>query len=383
MEKTRVVVLKCDDYEEEKVYSLMKKGLEKIGGVEKYIGKDEKILVKPNFLYPSKREKRVTTDPSVITGMLRILNEEGFTNVKVGDSPASGTSKQALKDLDIDEHNLYGAVPALMNEEVKCVYEDGRKKTTFYLTKDVYEADAIIGLSKMKTHMLERLTGAVKNMYGLICGFRKAQGHVSYPNAVLFAKMMAALHKYTKPRFHIMDGVYAMEGNGPASGTERKMGVLLVSSDPVAIDSVFSRLVDMKPTLVPTNVWAYQAGVGTYKEDEIEVLLIDEDGENTVSFDELFKKYGCPDFDCEREKEKLNVLTLWGKLTKKVVERPVIDQNKCVKCGQCVEHCPVEGKAVTFRNGKDNTPVYNYDKCIRCYCCQEICPMHAISVKKR
>ena len=75
----------------------------------------------------------------------------------------------------------------------------------------------------------------------------------------------------------------------------------------------------------------------------------------SLSFDELFKKYGCPDFDCEREKEKLNVLTLWGKITKKGVERPVIDQNKCVKCGQCVEHCPVEGKAVTFKNGKDNS----------------------------
>ena len=61
----------------------------------------------------------------------------------------------------------------------------------------------------------------------------------------------------------------------------------------------------------------------------------------------------------------------------------VIDPKLCVKCGVCVDSCPVEGKAVQFKDGnKKNPPEYAYDKCIRCYCCQELCPYKAISVKQ-
>ena len=179
-----------------------------------------------------------------------------------------------------------------------------------------------------------------------------------------------------------MDGIYAMEGNGPASGNPKKMGVLLISQDPVAIDSVFSCLINLDPKLVPTNVSGEAAGIGKYRESEIEVVYIDEESEKVVSFKELFDLAGDATFNCTRDKEKLNILTLLGRLTKNVSERPFIDEKKCVKCGQCVEHCPVDGAAVNFKNGKDKAPVYDYSKCIRCYCCQEICPMHAISVKK-
>jgi ferredoxin len=60
-------------------------------------------------------------------------------------------------------------------------------------------------------------------------------------------------------------------------------------------------------------------------------------------------------------------------------KRPEIDPNKCIKCGICVDSCPVEGKALNFKdNDKTKPPVYNYSKCIRCYCCQEMCPKKAI-----
>ena len=62
--------------------------------------------------------------------------------------------------------------------------------------------------------------------------------------------------------------------------------------------------------------------------------------------------------------------------------RPYIIEEKCKKCGVCVESCPVEGKAVRFDNGRRNPPVYDYKKCIRCFCCQEMCPHQAIQVKK-
>ena len=62
-------------------------------------------------------------------------------------------------------------------------------------------------------------------------------------------------------------------------------------------------------------------------------------------------------------------------------KKPYIDEKLCVRCGICVESCPVDGKAVRFANGKTQVPVYDYRKCIRCFCCQEMCPRKAIKVK--
>ena len=97
---------------------------------------------------------------------------------------------------------------------------------------------------------------------------------------------------------------------------------------------------------------------------------------------ELFEKYGNPNFDVPRGKPRGTFLMRYSGFMTKLARRPMIDKNKCVKCGICVNHCPVPGKAVDFKNGKDKPPVYDYKKCIRCYCCQEMCPKHAISARR-
>ena len=313
--------------------------------------------------------------------MLRLLSEAGCGSVAVGDSPANGNCVGAMHKLGLTEDKLFGAHIADMSHEVTVDYPEGRTAKRFYFAREVTESDAIIGVCKMKTHMLERVTGALKNMYGLVCGFRKAVGHTTYNNAAVFARMLCDLYKATPQRLHVMDGVVAMEGNGPASGDPVEMGVILASSDPIALDSVFCRLVYLSPKLVPTNVYGALAGIGTFDESEIDVVLIDEDGsEKPVSMSELVERCGDPDFDVLREGEKLNILTLLARITGGK-RKPVIDASLCVRCGVCADHCPVDGKALSFAAGRSEPPVYNYKKCIRCYCCQEVCPKKAISVK--
>lgn len=313
--------------------------------------------------------------------MLRLLSEAGCGSVAVGDSPANGNCVGAMHKLGLTEDKLFGAHIADMSHEVSVDYPEGKTAKHFYFTREVTESDAIIGVCKMKTHMLERVTGALKNMYGLVCGFRKAVGHTTYNNAAVFARMLCDLYKATPQRLHVMDGVVAMEGNGPASGDPVQMGVILASSDPIALDSVFCRLVYLSPRLVPTNVYGALAGIGTFDESEIDVFLIDEDGsEKPVAMSELVERCGDPDFDVLREGERLNVLTLLARITGGK-RKPVIDASLCARCGVCVDHCPVEGKALSFAAGRSEPPVYNYKKCIRCYCCQEVCPKKAISVK--
>lgn len=375
MDKSRVVLIPCAGYDEEEIYRAMKQGIDMLGGIGSFVKKEEKILVKPNFLTVAEADKAVTTHPSVIKGMLRILQEAGCTHVKYGDSPGHGSSGAAARRLGIPD-GAYGAVLADMSEEVRVSFEEGMTAKEFYFTKEVTEADAVINLCKMKTHALERITGAVKNVYGLICGYRKAAGHVRYPNAGIFARMLADIHRCVKPRLHIMDAVTAMEGNGPGSGTPVDMNVMLFSADPVALDTVFCHLINLNPQLAPTNTQGAAMGIGTCREEEIEILT----PEGGISFAQLEGKYANPSFDVDRTGTKKSFLSRYSDFMTRFGRRPVIDKKRCVRCGICVNHCPVPGKAVDFKKGKDVPPVYDYAKCIRCYCCQEMCPQHAITV---
>lgn len=111
------------------------------------------------------------------------------------------------------------AIPmADFNACVRTEYPEGKMARRFHMAKAVTEADALLNLSKMKTHQLERMTGAVKNMYGCIQGLHKAKGHTRYSNAESFARMLVDLNRYVRPRLYVMDGITAMEGNGPRLG---------------------------------------------------------------------------------------------------------------------------------------------------------------------
>lgn len=381
--KSKVVLVPCVSYEEETVYEAMKRGILALGGLEQFVSAQERILVKPNFLSAAAPERAVTTHPAVIRAMLRILSEHGCSNVTYGDSPGHGSSEGTAAKIGLTAENTYGAKPANMAQEEMVAFPEGAAAKEFYFAKGVTEADAIISLCKMKTHALERITGAVKNVYGLVCGYRKAAGHVKYPNASIFARMLADIHRCVKPRLHIMDGITAMEGNGPGSGDPVAMNVLLFSTDPVALDAVFCHMVYLDPELVPTNTQGEALGIGTYHMDDIQLCLAEPSGSSVISVKELQSRFGSAGFDVDRKGTKKTFLLRYSKLMTSLTKRPRIRRDLCVKCGVCVSHCPVPGKALDFRSGKDQPPVYDYKKCIRCYCCQEMCPKHAITAGRR
>ena len=419
-EKSKVIVLSCDSYEEERIYTLLKRGLKELGGVGALINKEEKILLKPNLLKKAEVEKAVITHPAVVGAFARILREEGYENIVLADSCGHGTTKQVIQGTGMDTYLEKYQIPAIdYTKGVHVENPDGVQAKEFILPKELLEADCVISLSKMKTHALERITGAVKNSYGFIYGKNKAIGHTKYPSADSFARMLIDLNQYVKPRLYIMDGITAMEGNGPGSGDPTVMNVILMSTDPVALDSVFARLVYLKPEMVPTNYHGEKMGLGNCKEANIEIVVVKEDtsacegdrsgapgderikdiekeqkslnlqvGKNgirlscgMVSMENLIEKYGNPSFNVDRTKIRSNIWTKLAKALNIFQKKPYIEPDKCVRCGICVNSCPVPGKAVDFRNGKNHPPVYDYKKCIRCFCCQEMCPKKAIKVK--
>ncbi len=108
-------------------------------------------------------------------------------------------------------------------------------------------ADLIINIAKLKSHTLTVYSGAVKNLYGAIPGLLKAELHFRFQSREAFADMLVDIAETVAPQLSIMDGVWGMEGEGPGTGDPRKMGVLLASASPYALDDVAAGVARLYP----------------------------------------------------------------------------------------------------------------------------------------
>jgi len=368
----KVALVRCYDYEETNVLNAVRRGLALIGGVGQFAKMGEKILLKPNMLVGDPPGRCTTTHPSVLKAVGTVFLETGAV-VSFGDSPGFGTPEIVARKTEIGMAASELGIPlADFVNGVEIVYPEAMQNKKLYLAKAVLETDGLISLPKLKTHAFAKMTGSIKNQFGCVPGTRKAEYHVKIPDATNFARMLVDLNTYIRPRLFIMDGIIAMEGNGPRGGNPKPMNVLLFSSDPVALDATVCRMMNLNPKLVPTIIYGFEASMGTYLAEEIELL-----GDSLDSFIDC-------DFLVNREPIKSsppNKTRSW--LRNSLVSKPVIDKNKCVKCGVCVQMCPVRPKAVDWHNDPNHSdpPTYKYERCIRCFCCQELCPESAIYVK--
>jgi uncharacterized protein (DUF362 family)/NAD-dependent dihydropyrimidine dehydrogenase PreA subunit len=365
MNTSKVAVIRCPTYDEQEVLAAVRSGVGLLGGIDSFAAADEQILLKPNVLAGDPPDRCVCTHPAVLKAVGRLFLERG-SNVSYGDSPGNGDPRT----------NLTTAGLTAAAEELGLNLSDfdqGRRvENGLLIANGVLAADGIVSLSKLKTHTVTRMTGAVKNLYGCIPGQTKRRYHFTHPTAFDFSQLLVDLNLALKPkvRLHIMDGIVAMEGNGPRNGDPVSIGVLLFSTDPVALDTVMCNLIELDPMRMSTNGPGGQRGLGTYNNDEIEVVGDSLSAARPGSFN--VKRGTIRDLSSQG---------LLARVDNLIARRPVLDKGKCVCCGQCVEACPVKPKALDWGNRKE-PPRYNYSRCIRCYCCQEICPEGAISVKR-
>lgn len=369
--KSKVALVPCASYDNTEVLAAIRAGLDLIGGIAGFVKPGEKIVLKPNVLIGASADKCVCTHPAVFRAAGKIFLEAG-ASVTYGDSPSFGGCRLTMRLAGMKQvADELGIGLADFSHGRVLMHKEALLNRRFVVAKGVLDADGLVSLPKLKTHGLTRLTGAVKNQFGCVPGMLKNQQHARMPDPYDFATMLVDLNTLIKPRLYIMDAVMAMEGNGPRSGNPRKLGVLLLSSDPIAVDAVACKLIDLDPALVPTSAPGEKTGLGTYDYENIEIV-----GGNVGDFI-------CRDFEVVRRPP---VSSTGGRRSKFIKihtsPRPVIDTSRCNKCGTCIRHCPVTPKAVDWVGGNEShPPAHNYNRCIRCFCCQEVCPKGAIFVQ--
>ena len=362
MNRSIVVIKRCYLYRRDRVFQAVKEAVDLIGGMDRFVRPGDTVLVKPNMLAAKEPERAITTHPLVLEAVVQLVKGAGGKPL-IGDSPGGAVRgiKRYWKNTGFAEVAGRQNIP-LVSFESAGVYIKQRRGISYYIVKPALDADVVINLPKLKTHNLTLFTGAVKNLFGTVPGFRKGEYHKEFPNPDRFAEAMVDIYALVKPSLSIMDGILSMEGNGPSSGTPRGLGLILASPDGVALDAVAQAVIGFGPDEVHTTTSASQQEIGQGNLGQIDVLGETLEKAKVAGFllpTNHFLKL-IPEF-------------ISRSLARFIWTRPRVDPGKCNGCQVCVDFCPV---AVMSMNEK--LPVIDYGGCINCMCCDEVCTEGAI-----
>ncbi len=357
------------DYDPRGVYRALREAIDLLGGIGHFVSPKERILIKPNLLTPALPEKAITTHPAIVRGVIELVREAGGTPL-IGDSPGMATLAKAAERAgirEVAEQEGVEMIPFDQMEEVKVPSHFRFKRME--VARAARQVDGIINLPKLKTHSQMTLTLSVKNMFGCVPGKRKAQWHLQAgQDRDLFAEMLLELYLSLKPRLNILDGILAMEGDGPGSGGRPRWGHLIAASeDGIALDMAICRWVGIALTSVPTIRVAQERGLSPSDLSGIETKGESLEALRIPAFSppaSMDLGWGMPPI---LQRIARNALTA----------RPVIDATRCILCYTCSRACPSE--AIWEADGK---LTIDSSKCIRCFCCQELCPEGAVKTQQ-
>lgn len=361
---SQVSIIKCQGYNPAVVQQATRAAIDLIGGISNFIRPESKVLVKPNLLLAKAPEFGITTHPEVVRSVVKILKEINC-RIFLGDGPNVWGSQ--IEDVD-QVYALTGMREVCAEEGVELIkFDKKRMRKEIPLAACLDHCDYVVNIPKFKTHDFTILTGAIKNSFGLVSGTYKIELHKKYFALDDFSRMLVDVYAQVSPALTIVDGILAMEGDGPATGGKlRQQNLLLASADCVALDSILALIMGLEPLDISTTKEAARRGLG--RADINSISLLGEKLEEVIDRPFLLPTTSL------RRKLPQPIIKLAGKLIKFY---PFVERHNCVRCSACIQACPAD--AITLKNERI---LIDYAKCISCFCCQEACPSAAIKVKK-
>jgi len=363
----KVAVRRCGEYDTGKLVGIISEIYKTCNGQDL---KNKRVLVKPNILSDNDPEKCISTHPAVIEALVIFLKDQG-ASVVIGDSPAVHSR---------------GFLPVRSGitdvcERTGSQWIDFSRKSSYINLKSgririasvVNEVDLVISVPKFKNHELVYFTGAIKNTLGLVPGFSKAKQHALHQNRESFSGFLVDLSEAVTPDFFIMDGITGMEGRGPGQGTPVSTGVVIGSSNPLALDIIASTIAGYNPGELPLNRIALSRGKWLKAESEI----VYDGPELKTVIKKDFKRIqisGNSNISIKFIKNRLGFL-------RKLDKRPVFIPSNCTGCRECIKICPQN--AISMDHLNPDHVLLTDNKCIRCYCCSEVCKYNAVIIKRK
>ncbi len=362
-----VIITRCQAYDADRILSLLRENAPSVGLTEAAI-RGKKVVVKPNLLLAYRPEKAATTHPAVMEAVVLLAKELGAASVTIAESPGGIYSEKTLSHIygETGMKDVSDKTGVPLNYDISYrpfSLSDGVTAKSVDMITPVHEAEVLINVCKMKTHALATMTGASKNLFGVIPGINKFEMHARFKKPSDFFSMVIDLNAaldQKMPVFHICDGIVGMEGDGPSGGTPKEAGVLLMSRNPFNLDLAMAEIMGMTGR-VPLLTMAAERGFCPKTPDALTVEGI------------APHEVGCGDFLLPDAKKGRR----FDLIPPFLQPKPVIDRNLCRGCQLCVKSCPQ--KTIVMAKGKAKIKDKN---CIKCYCCQELCTFKAVRIKK-
>lgn len=361
---SQVSIARCREYNRLQVLEATRSSIDLLGGITSFVKPGAKVLLKPNLLMAKEPEAGITTHPEVVRAIIKLLKEINC-RIILGDGPSVwGNQIENVEEV----YSRTGMRKLCQDEGVKIVdFDKRRMREKFPLTAWLDECDCFINIPKFKTHDFTILTGAVKNLFGLVPGTYKTELHKNYFAPEDFANILVDIYQEARPALTVIDGIIAMEGDGPATGGKpRNLGLIFAGSDCVALDTVLALIMGVEPEYILTTKEAARRALGI--SDIRSIRILGERLENIIG-----EPFQLPVTSIAKKIPRPII-----RLAKKLIKYyPCVEHDHCISCAACIKACP--NKAISMRNKRVN---FDYKKCISCFCCQEVCPNAAIKVKK-
>ncbi len=367
---SKVIIQACKNYQLENVIEKINHAVEILGGWEKYVKPQDKVLLKVNLIGPKSSESAAVTHAEFVRAMVRILKSKNCT-VWIGDSAGGAIAGVAptTQSFKVAGYERVAAEEGAIiknfdREGVLSVQPKSGCEELMHIARPMFDADVVINLPKLKTHSAQIFSGAVKNVFGCIPGLKKAKYHKMAPDPADFGQIICDIHDATKIKLHIMDGILAMQGEGPTAGSVYRADKILVSEDPLALDAVAAKMVGIAVEDVPILETACKRNLGEGRLKNITLAGDYEQVPRLAGFKLPIRLRGSMKGN---SKALVNVIDFFN-------THPRINPDKCKKCNMCVESCPVQ--AIDKR-----TKQIDYTVCIACMCCHELCMFKAVELK--
>jgi len=243
-----VMLHRAENYDIGEIKTCLDRSRQLLGPKGELYGR--RVLLKPNLI-SGRAPALACTDGTFISAVAQWFVDCG-AQVMLGDSPAFGSLESVMR-----RHAIIDKI-AHLGLTIRPFKTVRRTKlphgVTIGIAEEALDCDLFVNLPKVKAHNQMYLTAAVKNLFGIVCGMRKAVAHMKNGSShIQFADLMLDLAELLPDNISIADGILAMHREGPVSGDPLKLGCLAMSRDPVALDTTLLDLLELNAESSP--VW--------------------------------------------------------------------------------------------------------------------------------
>jgi uncharacterized protein (DUF362 family) len=225
-----------------------------------FVKPGDRVLLKPNLLTGARPSKECVTRPEIVYCVAQMVREAGG-NPFLGDGPAFGSAAGVAK--------ANGYQPLIDELNLPIVEFHGQRYETvsaefnhLLLSKEAMDADVVINLPKVKSHVQLTVTLSVKNLFGCVPGKMKAWWHMEAGKSRdRFGAMLVETARAINPDLTILDGIIGHEGNGPSGGEPKPLGIVAATTNVFALDRAMVAILQVDPAAVPTVAASQRLGI--------------------------------------------------------------------------------------------------------------------------